>query len=390
MDANVRLKVLCVDDEPQVVAGLSLHVRRNYQPLLATSGPAGLDMLQKNPGVAIIISDMRMPGMDGASFLAQARKSAPEAVRMLLTGQTDIESAIAAVNQGQIFRFLTKPCPPSTLLMSLDAAAEQHRLITAERVLLDQTLRGCVKVLGDVLALTSPLAFGCAMRIRQHAADIAGHLELHESWHLDVAAMLSQLGSISLPQETAEKAYNGRTLSADEAKMVARMPAVTQQLLGSVPRLEIILEILGSLDRPYRPPAAEAADPKHRFEIARIGGEVLKAAVDFDALETAGNTPGDAVATMKGRKGRYDPHVMVALEFVRGTGSGRTIVEIPVASLTVGMVLAEDVRTSDGILLSTRGFEVTHAFVERVRNNSHSLPPAIRVIDKAGRERAAS
>jgi response regulator RpfG family c-di-GMP phosphodiesterase len=391
MDANTKLKVLCVDDEPQVVAGLSLHLRRNYQPLLATSGQSALEMLQQNPTTAVIVSDMRMPGMDGAAFLSQARKLVPDAVRMLLTGQADIESAIAAVNHGQIFRFLTKPCPPSMLLTALDAAAEQHRLITAERVLLEETLRGSLKAVTDVLALTSPLAFGCAMRVKQHVADLAPHLPIVQLWPVDVAAMLCQLGSISLPVELAEKVYYGRTLTTEEAQMVARTPAVTRQLLGNIPRLEVVLEILANANGPYRPPlGVPDADP--RFEIARLGGEMLKAAIDFDDLVTRGCQAAEAIAAMRGRRDRYDPAVLAALESMRGVESGHDqVAEVPMGALAVGMVLAEDVKTADGLLLSARGCEVTAAFVARVRNNRHSITQqSVRIVTRPASKREAS
>ena len=123
---KIRTRVLCVDDEPHVLEGLSLHLRRRYDVDTATSGGAGLDILKADATIAVVLSDMRMPGMDGASFLARAKEVAPDAVRLLLTGQADLDSAIAAVNEGQIFRFLTKPCPPPTLLGAVAAATEQH------------------------------------------------------------------------------------------------------------------------------------------------------------------------------------------------------------------------------------------------------------------------
>src|SRR5687768_872607 len=110
--ANAPLPVvLCVDDEPQVLAGLSVSLRRRYEILTATSGAEALAVLARRPDVAVVVSDMRMPGMDGAAFLAKAKEIAPDAVRVLLTGYSEIDAAMNAVNQGQIFRFLTKPCP---------------------------------------------------------------------------------------------------------------------------------------------------------------------------------------------------------------------------------------------------------------------------------------
>ena len=102
-------KILCVDDEPAVLEGLKMNLRRRFDVLTATSGAAALEVLEREEGIAVLMSDMRMPSMDGATLLAKARERWPFVVRLLLTGQADMNSAISAVNEGQIFRFLTKP-----------------------------------------------------------------------------------------------------------------------------------------------------------------------------------------------------------------------------------------------------------------------------------------
>ena len=118
-----RPRVLFVDDEPAVLEALALNLRRTYDVVTATSGQAGLEYLWAQSDFAVVVSDMRMPKMDGTTFLALARDAAPDAVRILLTGHTDIDAAVKVVNHGQIFRFLTKPCPPC-LLYTSDAADE--------------------------------------------------------------------------------------------------------------------------------------------------------------------------------------------------------------------------------------------------------------------------
>ncbi|MFI4913599.1 MAG: putative bifunctional diguanylate cyclase/phosphodiesterase [Steroidobacterales bacterium] len=133
MTAEFREHVLCVDDEPQILEGLALHLRRRYQVSLATSGAEALELLARDSSIAVIISDMRMPGMDGAAFLGRARHVAPDTPRILLTGHASMESAIAAVNEGQLFKFLTKPCTPQVLLESVEAAVRQYRAQRLER-----------------------------------------------------------------------------------------------------------------------------------------------------------------------------------------------------------------------------------------------------------------
>jgi hypothetical protein len=315
----------------------------------------------------VVMSDMRMPGMDGAAFLARARQVQPDAVRLLLTGQADMTSAIAAINEGQIFRFLTKPCPPPTILAAIDAAAELNRLMLSERVLLEQTLHGSIKALTEILAVTNPVSFGRATRIKQIVTELGTKLQIPDRWQLEVAAMLSQLGTIVLPSETVEKLYAGQALDAEEQKMVARAPAMTEQLVRNIPRLETVAEVLAAHLKPRRGADALGNDP-HKVRV-ELMAQCLRAAFDFDAHDSQGHTAALALETMRPRLDRYEPRVVEALAEVRaGQGPREGVRDVFIAVLCVGMVFVDDVKTTSGTLLVARGFEVTPGFLERVRN----------------------
>ena len=366
MDPKIRIPILCVDDEPNLLEGIALHLGRKYAVTTAVGGAAGLEALEKNLGTTVVLSDMRMPGMDGAAFLSRVRQVAPDAVRMLLTGQTDIDSAIAAVNEGQIFRFLTKPCPPDRLLGAFEAATEQHRLITAERVLLEQTLRGSVKMLTDVLSLTNPMAFGRATRIKNYATELAKAMEINEVWQIEVSAMLSQIGCVTLPQATVDKLYHGRPLAPDEQLGADRLPAIADGLLAHIPRLEVVRAFL--VNQTKRFDGTGPPPNRLREESIPIGARVLKIASDFDMLETQGNEVSVALDTMRGREGFYDPRLLDGFAALRGSNAQRYEVrEIPLSSVIEGMTFAEDVKTETGALVLSRGYEVTEGLLERIR-----------------------
>jgi signal transduction histidine kinase len=159
---NHRPKLLFVDDEPSVLEGLALHTRRKFQVSTATSGAEALQKMKQEGPFAIVVSDMRMPEMDGAAFLRQARRLAPDTIRMLLTGYADVESAMTAVNEGYIFRFLTKPCNPDALHAALSAAIEQRRLVSADRLLLEEKVEQITSQLlrAERLATLGTLAGG--------------------------------------------------------------------------------------------------------------------------------------------------------------------------------------------------------------------------------------
>ena len=212
-------RVLCVDDDPHVLEGLRDGLGRSFEVHTAESGADALALLEQDPdGYAVIISDMRMPVMSGSAFLGQARRISPNAVRMLLTGYSDVDAAIRAVNDGQLFRFLTKPCPPDELLRACAAALGQHRVLVAEHVLLAQTLRGAIKALTDVLALTNPAAFGRGTRLKTGVGLLAQQIGMTDAWEVEIGALLLQLGAVTLPDATAEKLYSGAALSARGAE----------------------------------------------------------------------------------------------------------------------------------------------------------------------------
>jgi hypothetical protein len=301
-------------------------------------------------------------------------------VRILLTGQTDMQAAINVINEGQIFRFLTKPCPPNAMLAAVDAAAEQYRLLTSERVLLEQTLHGSIKMLTDVLALTSPVFFGRANRLKTRVAEIAKSLGLAPAWTVELAAMLSQLGVITLPHDVADKIHLGRPLTDAEQKMVDRLPVVTEQLLANIPRLETVREILALHHRPASDDAPASEDPAKRNVV--LGSSILRTVLDFDVLEAQGNTASRALDTLRGRGRRYSPVVLDALATLSAAESRREQVrELPLTGLRVGMLFADDVKFSTGALLAARGYEITASFLERARNfRAGSVPEPIRVI----------
>jgi response regulator RpfG family c-di-GMP phosphodiesterase len=360
--------VLCVDDEPRVLEGVGLHLRKDYDVHVAHSGDEALRKLRELKKVSVLVSDMRMPGMDGATLLAQAMALYPDTTRILLTGETGRDAAIAAVNRGHIFQFLTKPCPPDQLRNAVEAGVIQNRLMNAEREILQETVLGCIKALIDVLALTSPVAFGRANRVKRLAMEFSAAEGAPEYWQLEAAAMLSQIGYLSLPTELIEKVYYGETLSPDEKTIVGGVPRVAIRLLDHIPRLEPVLQILTALDYDD--------EPLQRLGEGTIGlaTRTLGMVLEYDSLVAQGNTPAVAAQTLRRRAGRYGAELIE--RFARHVGAGtseRAARELPLRAVRPGMTIMQDVRTHMGTLLVPRGFDVTASFIERIQNYGPEL-----------------
>ena len=353
-------RVLCVDDEPRVVDGLVLHLRRDYQVLTAHSGFAALEILKEKGAPAVIVSDMRMPSMDGATLLKHVKNLCPETTRILLTGETGRDVAITAVNEGHIFRFLTKPCIPDHLRAAIEAGVNHHRLLKAEKVLLQETLIGCIQALVDVLAITNPVAFGRAARVKRLATDLATAAGRAGSWQLEAAAMLSQIGYISLPVELAEKLYYGKRLTTEERVLADAAPLVARKLLGRIPRLEPVMEILAASQDP------KATPPEGQI---KLGAATLRLVLEYDFHLAQGLNPRKAIDVLRAQALRQDSTLLECLEAMVGAAvDAQEIKEVSVGRVTPGMVFLDDLRTSVGTLLVPKGFEVTETFLERLRN----------------------
>ncbi len=365
--------ILCVDDEPRVVDGLALHLRRDYEVLTANGGQSALQILKEKGAPAVIVSDMRMPGMDGAALLKQVKHLYPETTRILLTGEPGRDAAIAAINEGQIFRFLTKPCPPDQLRAAIEAGVIHHRLQRAERVLLQETLVGCIKALVDILAITNPVAFGRATRVKRLATDLAAALGNKGFWQLEAAAMLSQIGYISLPVELVEKLYYAKRLTPEERALADGAPFVAQKLLGHIPRLGQVMEILA---------ASQDAKSNVPDPLIKLGAGILRLVLEYDAHIAQGLPVSGAIAAIRAHAVRHDPTLVDGLESMIGPAAGTGLIsEVSVGRVTPGMVFMDDLRTSVGTLLVPKGFEVTETFLERMRNfGSAILQERVRVM----------
>jgi CheY-like chemotaxis protein len=361
-------RILCVDDEPRVLEGIALHLRKDYEVHSAGSGDEALKKLRELKQVHVIVSDMRMPGMDGAALLAQVMALYPDITRILLTGEPGRDAAVNAVNRGNIFRFLTKPCSPDILKNAVEAGVIQHRVLNAEREILQETVIGCIKALIDVLAMTSPVAFGRANRVKRLAMEFSAANGSPEYWQLEAACMLSQVGYLSLPTELVEKLYYGEALSTDEQVLVGAAPEVAIRLLEHIPRLEPVLQILTALAWPDE-------------AIARLGDgtiglatRTLSMVLEYDTLVTQGHPIDTAIQTLRVRASRYGAPLIDRFASYLGAGSSeREVREMPLRAVQPGMAIMQDLRTSMGTLLVPRGFEVTPTFMERIRNYGPDL-----------------
>jgi two-component system response regulator HupR/HoxA len=142
---NRRPRVLCVDDDAFLLNILTRTIGVDYEVLTSSSGAEALQLIENSEPIQIVVSDHRMPGLSGAQLLQAVREKYPLIVRVVLTGETDLAEAVAAMNQAGLFRFLLKPGTRPVLLDTLRAAVVQYQLQVAERELSALSLQRVVR-----------------------------------------------------------------------------------------------------------------------------------------------------------------------------------------------------------------------------------------------------
>lgn len=358
-------RILCVDDDRRILDGFQRQLDDDYDLYTSTCPEEGLEIVRSDGPFAVVVSDMRMPTMTGVELLARVRECSPDTVRIILTGYADLNSTIAAVNEGHIFRFLSKPCSTETLARSLDDGLRQYRLVTAERELVEGTLMGCVKVLGEVLGLVQPEAFGRAARIKRIVSSVADTMNIDNRWELEIAAMLHPLGYVSVPVEILRKELDGQPLSSEERATLNRHPQAAGDLLRNIPRLDGVAEIVACQ-------SLESANENHKGGRPPIAARVLQAALAFDELETKLGDPNSALKLLAKDSAGYDASVIDALQTLTELRASAGTCRLPVAALKTGMILANDVRDSGGRLMVAKGHCLTPAILSCLSNLSGS------------------
>jgi CheY-like chemotaxis protein len=370
-------RVLFVDDEQALLNGIQRRLGIEYDIVVANGGEAGLSAMEMQGPFAVIVTDMRMPKMDGIEFIRAARAKAPDSVYIMLTGNQDQTTAIQALNEGHVFRFLTKPCQSADLKSTIDAGLHQYQLVTSEKELLHKTFVGAISVLTDVLELAQPSVFGRAERMQEIVIGLEQGLALESQWEYKLAARLNLLGFALLPEHDRVR-FEMATLAGAELLTAIRSAAATgRRIIERIPRLGTVSQIIGmqsSIDG-----SAIIVKPKNDQEKALMGATLLRVAIEWDTLARQGLSPVSASAELRESMPQLSPQTIQVLSELELDDVCDAGVEVDVDKLEEGMVLLDDVLTSDGLMLIRSGRRLTWTIIEKLRSYNSS-PTGLRPV----------
>lgn len=408
--------LLCVDDEQNILSALKRLFRtERYKVLVADSGAQGLEVLAQEP-VDVVISDMRMPEMDGAQFLEQVAKRWPKTMRILLTGYADIESTVAAVNKGKIYQYVSKPWNDEDIKLLVRRALEQKLLEHERRRLealtrkqneelkhlnenlekmveartsevqqtadmldlayeeLKQSYAVAVEVFASLLEQREGIGSGHSRRVAEYASKIAQHLGLDELEVQDVqfAALLHDIGKITLPDSVLGKPY--LSLNEAERKKMEQHPLIGERALVALEPLQNSARMIRSHHERYD---GQGYPDGLREDAIPLGARILAVASDYDALKLGALVDGtftDEEARTYLRSnigGRYDERVVAA--FLAGVepeedASISDEMRLFTADLKEGMALSRDLVHFDGMLLLRAGYELKAVVIQKLKD----------------------
>lgn len=355
-------KILFVDDDAALLELIRRGLGGEFDIHVSKDPVAALGLLRPDAGFDVVVSDLHMPELSGLEVLKEALAAVPNVVRIMLTGKGDLKAASDAVNEAQVFRFLTKPFTLPALAVVLQAAARQAELLRAERELVEGTLRGAVRLITEVVELFNPSGYGRASRISRLAVRLATALGLPDVWQVEVAGLMSQVGPTAVLVETALHPRPYRE-GPDEVTWKTQASNVAFKLISNIPRLRPVAEIVA-----FQYKGADGSGPPEMADGAvPLPSRILRAATDYEQHLEAGRSPPEAIRALTLAGGVYDADVLAALGTIVQEETTRRARDVTLGELAEGMVLAEDIVLASGTPLLTKGQQMTLPLLERVK-----------------------
>lgn len=360
--SDMNRRVLFVDDDPMLLTSMKRCLGMQFDLETAPSGPEGLRAIEEaSEPFPVVITDMRMPVMDGIEFLRRAKEVSKDSIYMMLTGNQDVQTAIRAVNEGQVARFLNKPCDPSEISAAIDNCLKQYESDSAERELLNHTFVGAIGILADVMETLKPDLLGRAAGAEQVAEALREACGIKPLWEYSISAKLSLVGFAmhpaigTLPPASPQATARLAQASESAARMIQR-----------IPRMEKIAQIVRAI--PTTDGDIPVTEPRGDGDVVVIGAAILRVAQLIEELSHLGIDSEQAEQDIrKALPNAYEP-LLAAIKDVYPVIDNTDGVGVVPSKLQPGMVLLGNLERSDGAMLLRSGRRLSETHIEKLRS----------------------
>ena len=407
--------LLLVDDEANILSSLRRLFRpAGYNIITASSGQEGLKKM-KAESIDLVISDMRMPEMDGAEFLTEVAKNWPDTIRILLTGYADISSTIDAINKGSIYKYISKPWDENDIKLTVLRALEQKNIEQERRLLealinkqneelkdlnenLEQKVasrtaeleqitdmlqkshdslkdhyQATVEVFSSLAESRSVSMAGHSRRVAELSLQIASAMNMMDFKKQDLhyAALLHDLGKLTLPDSILQKPFE--VMNNDEKSELMQHPVLSEAFLMSLEPIHAASALIHSHHELYD---GSGYPDGLKGEAIPLGSRILSLANEYDALQSGTLlkqplTKSQSQDYIREHSGiRYDPQIVdifFGLINNKQTPQAKNEVRIDCFELEAGMVLSREVMTKSGVLLLSKGHTIDDLLINKIK-----------------------
>ncbi|MFD1695406.1 HD domain-containing phosphohydrolase [Roseibium aestuarii] len=367
--------LVVVDDDPKVLQAFQRLFEGRFTVETFPETEEALRYLKDHPGSAVIVSCLNLPGRGGVGFLKASQPFANMAARILLTADTSIDMVKRAVNDSSIFMLLNKPCSSSEIASAVEAGLAHHEKMVHDRMMLERTLSGSVKLLIDMLGLFHAEAFRRTHIIRPQAVTIARKLGMKRTWELEMAVMFSPLGEALLPKEILARYRGAKSLTDQQRAILASAPGQTRDLLNNIPQLEKVAEAIFYSGRGFDGSGYPEDGPTGKD--IPLTARILKLLTDLWYASPENGIDAAAFEALAINKRQYDPELLAIARETLLTDEEATAEEEKISlcyirALRPGDILVDDVLTEGTLeLVLSRGHELTRTTIRRLDHYNH-------------------
>lgn len=397
--------ILFVDDEPQMLTALQRVFRgKEFDVKLAPSGQKGLEILKNEPEFDVIISDMRMPEMDGATFLAKSIELSPKSRRILLTGYSDQESTIRAINDGQVHQYISKPWGNQKLrelveaeisekrrIESSSASSEDHAALQEQVSYVSKELANAslfvdmakeellsqynttIKVISSLIHMRVPTPREMNKNVVSHSVALAKLIKLDQKIITEIrnAARLYQLGKLNFPEALLNKPI--QDLNSNESKIYHNHPIHAAELLTPLNSLDFAAKLIRHQNENYN---GSGLPDKLIGNKIPLGSRILRIVIDYQQLINGcyikdKYASSDALEFLqKYSSVRYDPTLLKLyaklIDELDKNQIGQRDKLMHVNEIKSGEIVNRDLYSHDGVLLIAKGMSLNESLIQKL------------------------
>lgn len=385
---NVAAPLLVIDGDPGFLKAAE-HALRGLGTLdFACCVEEAITALQCGDPYAVVVTSLSLPEAQASRIFASSRDQNPHSVHVVLVAHESPRCISQAVNQARVFRVLARPFSGAQLRQAVTEAQEEYaritrdhisrELVTRDRDTLQGSLHGSLEAIAAMLSVVHPAAFGRATRLRRMSTLLAERVGLTDSWEIQMAALLSQFGLLSLPAELVDRLIRNLAITAAEKQLLRASTEAALHVMHGIPEMDRVCQILRSVDLV---PSFDALPATEACDAQRI----LTIVMDFDTFFAEHGSAGEALRVMDSHIGRYHAPWLDALHEIVGSPNAAMIIDVSLADVRPGQIFAADVRSPRDLLLVARGQPVTPPLLLKIRNDWSSFAglTMVRVVQPA-------